>query len=172
MSQLSADVLLETIHYFRDTGYTYSIRDGESCQDHIIELGRGLQLVLKIVESDLCYFSIRKNFRDGSSVIYCPETTEVYGQGFVGFALTVNEDKLEMDIPVYELAAAHQQSFIRNVRKLPYARAHSFHDRYSAEYDHINKLPINLIECTDDEFLLRYFSKNSFVTTRSPQDQQ
>lgn len=166
MSRLSPEVLLETIHDLRDLGYYYFVREDErSVPERVVELGRGLQLVLKIAAKDICYFYIQKNFRDGSKIVYSPETTELRGKAFIGFALAVNEGKLEMDIPIYELDAVPQQAFLRNVTKLPYALAHSLHDRYSAEYDHSNNLAINLWDCTTDEFLLRYFSKNSFVTT-------
>lgn len=143
-SQLSTDVLLKTIHSFRDQGYDYSVHEDDRSACHTIKLADNLLLNL-IVSNSTCNFSLQKNLETITSASYVREEILLSGEVYHTRKVVITEGhtyKLNTQVPKFASATP-----------------------LCVQY-----LPLNVSSLVTDEFLLKYFSENSVSTPL--QDQQ
>lgn len=120
----------------------------------------GVKFLRSVNEDGTPELTVERKLHDDLIFCYDGVETTFKSAATTGGNVHINGTSLEFTAPCELKDTEH----FKNVTKLHFLNS-SF-DKYSAEYENICDIPLQLYKYTTDEHILTFFEKNSLVETR------
>ena len=156
--------MLKSILLLKEQGYKYKHLKNDHCEKHIIYLEENLELSLLLWNSQGGHLMITGDILEGIQVNYTSRETNLFeSEPLVDVAIV--KDRLEFGVFRTQEEWIKTSSYFSDLQNVS---EHYEDDKcvwYSVKCDFLDKLRLNLTKYTNDEILLRFFSRNKLVVT-------
>lgn len=152
--------LVKGIAELRKAGYENTEHKGVTCTTYEIKLEEDLLMIFVHNNFGSPVFYLEKRLSKTLTIAYFSHSTTITDSGLSLFKVVVNQNCIEFDIFPCQQDSLKYFDGLKSVCPLIGETV-----RYSGEYGNIHLLQVELQRYTSNEAILKYFSKNHFISS-------